>query len=197
MAMLPAKRQIVINAPVNDVFSYLTDFTLHGEWDGAPDLRVERTSGVEVDVGFICERRCVKEVPRTDFGGFFDWVVDKSLEKILTVTEFVPKIRLEFRVQETDHVAELVSFEVFEQIDGSTRVIKETRVLSWLHWSFRLLFWPIFLVFFPLYGWFSAVFRIGYDWQGLPCPLLNGWYQGRHLQRIKSQVENRYLHRYQ
>ena len=45
MAMLPAKRKIVINAPINYVFSYLADFSLHGRWDGAPGLGVDHLWG--------------------------------------------------------------------------------------------------------------------------------------------------------
>ena len=36
--MFRAKRVILVNAPVDQVFDYLTDFDRHGEWDGDSDL---------------------------------------------------------------------------------------------------------------------------------------------------------------
>ena len=54
---MKAKRTIEVNAPVDKVFSYLTDFSRHSEWDNNFAFEVSSTSLLRLGVGFTCERK--------------------------------------------------------------------------------------------------------------------------------------------
>ena len=78
------KKEIVVNAPPEKVFSYLADFPKHSEW-AAHRLKIEQTSQGAIGVG-------------TTFKSL-GHQMGKNNENQVTITELVPNQRLVFEAE--------------------------------------------------------------------------------------------------
>ena len=139
--MFDAKRDIVVDAPADKVFSYLADFTRHRERNDWPNFHL-------------------KPVPQPSFGvgstflASADLDMDEGPAKFIreeTVTEVVPNTRLAFFSTSKPYLADdsRISFDV-EPADGGTRAtMMYGTILTWQVWQSALVD-IAFLTFSPL-----------------------------------------------
>jgi len=109
MIVTSTKTSIHINASVEDVFSYVTDLTRHGEWAANP-LTVEAVSEEPISIG--SEYRSHTRV------------MGKNVSAILRVTEYEPNSRFSFTVDDSSghHVHEFT----FRWLIGGTLMERKT-----------------------------------------------------------------------
>ena len=193
--MFRAKRVILVNAPVDQVFDYLTDFDRHGEWDGDSDLKVVRSSAEKAHVGYWCERSAIRHtIPL--FGLRYTKPEERRFRKHLTVTKLRDNEELQFRVFMTDRADELISIQL-EPADRGALITQTSRVLLSERWLFSLLLLPVNLVLLPVKSLQSIWFGGGNEdwpinsWAYAPTPVIfNGWYLQRRLNRIRSVADS-------
>ncbi|MFQ6026527.1 MAG: SRPBCC domain-containing protein [Dehalococcoidia bacterium] len=149
--MYGSKRQIVINAPPEQVFQYLVDFSRHHEWNGEEAHPLRPTQNIPLGVGSTFAASWTKTTT-----GEYGQKGLKTFELEETITDIIPNTRLTLRLNWTDHLASLISLEI-ESVDGGTKVTVVTdEIMTWWAW----LFWLIFLPFWPLISlWVSLEVR--------------------------------------
>lgn len=146
------KKSIAINAPIEQVFTYLADLRRHGQWDGE-DIWVADSSAGAVGVGSWCLRKAT--LPG-DLGNY-------TVEKRVTVTEFVPNVGIAFKDRKTDRITTLNLIEL-ERFERGTRITMSSGVSIplwfWPFWIFLApVFWPAFQTIFWL-QFFTRLRRI-------------------------------------
>ena len=116
---------VVIDAPAQQVFEYLSDMTRHGEWNLEPDFLVTSSPQYPPGPGSVLrrEKSGVMRGPLVIRGGMADNPV--RLEKTMTMTVYEPNSALVFETRNSYNnllvSIDRVSFELQEQIEG-TRV---------------------------------------------------------------------------
>ena len=111
--MAPIERQITINAPVADVFSYLADFPRHTEW-AAHRLQIQQTSEGPVGVGTTL----------TSVGH----QMGKDHTDQVTITELAPNSRIAF--ESVGEVGRMRHHFLLQEESEGTRLTKGGEVLQ-------------------------------------------------------------------
>ena len=98
--MRGSKRKIVVNASVDRVFEYISDFTRLAEWYGEQHLSFVRTSKGPIRDGFTFERRGIF-TDQSPFGEVSKEIVKRVIvreysqnRRIILETRWVSQIRI-------------------------------------------------------------------------------------------------------
>jgi uncharacterized protein YndB with AHSA1/START domain len=145
--MWELRAQVVVDAPPDQVFSYVTDFHRHHEWL-PEDRETQKTSEGPVGVGTTFTR-----VNRRRLGPY---------QMDVVVAEFAPNERLAFearprsyftrRFGEINRWGYSIRLEP-EPVSGGTRVTvrREPIPLPWWGWPVLVLLLPVWLPYRPFY----------------------------------------------
>ena len=168
MNLLRVRASITVDASADDVFAYLADFQLHGQWDGCDDLQVLETSSGPIGIDFTCKRLGSRE-ERYSSGTRYTRTVHHQMIRTQRMIEYIPNRCLTYEDTSTENLEldHCISFDL-TAVDGGTIITRysEPRV-SW--WMAPIL--PVFYAAWPLIQ---------------PLRLLN---QRRYLRRIKDRLE--------
>jgi len=126
------KKSIAIDAPIEQVFTYLADLRRHGQWDGEDTWVADSSTGT-IDVGSWCLRKVTVHHEEREY----------TVEKRVTVTEFVPNVRIAFKDRKTDRITALNLIEL-ERFERGTRITMSSGV------SIPLGFWPFWIILAPV-----------------------------------------------
>ena len=166
---LRVRVSIAVNASVSDVFSYLADFRLHGEWDGYNHLRVLETSSGSIGPGFVC-RRLGNLKERYSSGTRSTRTIQRQVIRTQTMIAYLPNQHLQYEDASSDDLELVyrVTFDVTPK-EGGGAIVTRSSKLSPTWWMT-----PGVLV---CYATWPLVY---------PLRLLN---QRRYLRRIKERLE--------
>ena len=183
------KKSIIINAPIDKVFSYLTESIVGPEWIGrilGTTIEVKHRARGPVGSGFTC----VKQGTRTwrEQRGAMGPVLlfkdhKEEIERTILVTEFVLNERLAFQTETLSWIdsgsspssqfTEDYAYVTRSASNGATlaTVSYDKRFRPQIRWL-NLMLQPVYWVLFPLV-------RLGRKWR-----------MARHLRSIKKNVES-------
>lgn len=164
--MLGVKRNILVNAAPDKVFSYLADFTRHHEWNGWRDFRLKPTFPGYFNVGNTFHASA--NLFSTGWG-------TRTYRRVETLTEVFPSIRLAFDSTITPGRNEgnwRVSFDVEPADSGARVTMRYDTIYRGLEW----LILPLFVIVLPLVPLSLCSRRLlipratTYRIEGCPCP---------------------------
>jgi len=122
--------RVVINAPPEKVFAYVSDLTRHPEWSGGK-LRIESLTPGPVAVG-------------SQYKSYGEVAVEKNRPNELRVTHYEPPVRFTFTAQDRDFGEVVNDFNFITQQGGTlmerTLSMKMNPVMAF---AFRLFIRPL------------------------------------------------------
>ena len=183
------KKSIIINAPIDEVFTHLTESIVSPEWIGKigrTPLEVKHRAPGPVKSGFTCVKKGTR-IWREHRGTMGPVLIFKDhyeeFERTIVVTEFVLNERLAFQAETVSRIdyRSSPSSRYIEDYDYVTRAASNGATLATVSYDkrFRPQIRLLNLMLQPVYWALFPVIRLRRIWR-----------MARHLRSIKKNVES-------